>query len=247
MNSRRLVSAVLAQSRLEIVLTMRRGETVLVTIIIPVALLLFFASARILPHGKQAAIDFLLPGAMALAIISTGLVSLGIATGYERYYGVLKRYGATPLPRGALIAAKMSAVAAIEAIQIALLIAIAAGEFGWRPHGSLLLALLALILGTVTFAGMGLALAGSLRAEATLAAANGLFLLFLLLGGLFAPLDHLPAWLVPVARILPAAALANLLRSVLQTGAHVPAAETVTLVVWTVAMPLVAAITFKWS
>jgi ABC-2 type transport system permease protein len=241
-----LLRCIGAQARAEITLTLRRGETVLVTIVIPVALLIFFASARVLPSEKSA-IDFLLPGTMALAVISTGLVSLGIATGYERYYGVLKRYGSTPFPRSALVASKLLAVAGIEAVQVALLLSIAVIGFGWRPHGSVALAMLALVLGTVCFAGMGLTLAGSLRAEATLAGANGLFLLFLLLGGLFAPLDHLPAWLIPVARLLPAAALSDVLRTALAAGSHIPAGSALTLAVWTLAMPLLAIRTFRWE
>jgi ABC-2 type transport system permease protein len=225
---------------------MRRGETLLVTIVVPVALLIFFTSARLFSTPARA-IDFLLPGMMALAVISTGLVSLGIATGYERYYGVLKRYGSTPFPRGALIASKLLAVSGIEAIQIALLLGIAIAGFGWRPHGSVPLALVALALGTICFAGMGLALAGGLRAEGTLAVANGLFVLFMLVGGLFAPLDHLPSWLVPPARLLPATALADFLRSVLGSGATVPAGSALVLVLWTVAMPLLAARTFRWE
>jgi ABC-2 type transport system permease protein len=246
MSRRLLLRAISAQTRTEIALTMRRGETVLVTIIIPVALLVFFASARVLPTEKRA-IDFLLPGTMALAVISTGLVSLGIATGYERYYGVLKRYGATPFPRGALVVSKLLAVSGIEAIQMTLLLGIAMAGFAWRPHGSFGLAVVGLVLGTMCFTGMGLALAGSLRAEGTLAVANGLFLLFLLLGGLFAPLDHLPSWLVPPARLLPATALADVLRSVLSSGATVPAGSAITLALWTVAMPLLAARTFRWE
>lgn len=246
MSRRDLAWAVLAQAWQEVRLTLRRGESVLVTLIIPAVLLIFFSSARVLPRGGSA-IDFLLPGTLALAVISTGLVSLGIATAYERYYGVLKQYGTTPFPRGGLIAAKMLAVALLEAGQVVLLVAIALLAFGWRPHGSLALALLALVLGTIAFAGLGLAMAGSLRAEATLAGANAIFLFFLLLGGLFVPLDHLPTGLEPVARLLPAAALADVLRSVLRAGAPIPPRDALVLLVWTIATPLVAARVFRWE
>ena len=92
---------------MELRLTARRGENVLVTIVIPVVVLLFFATAGILPTGGGAPVDFLLPGALALAVIATSLVNLGIATAYERNYGVLKRLGGSPLTRGGLLAAKM--------------------------------------------------------------------------------------------------------------------------------------------
>jgi ABC-2 type transport system permease protein len=240
-----LITAIGAQCRTEVVLTMRRGESVLVTIVVPIVLLVFFASARVLPTGGRG-IDYLLPGTLALAIISTSLVSLGIATAYERYYGVLKRLGATPFPRSGLIAAKMLAVATIEVIQIVLLVGVGAIFFDWRPHGSFPLALLVLLLGTLAFSGLGLLLAGNLRAEATLAGANGLFVFFLLIGGLFVPLDHLPGWLVPVARLLPADALSDVLRSVLRY-AELPWSSAITLVVWALLLPVFAARTFRWE
>src|SRR5438270_12802712 len=194
---------IIAQARVELLMTLRRGESILITLIVPVLLLVFFASLNIIPATKGKAVDFLLPGMLALAVMATGMVSLGIATAYERYYGVLKRLGSTPFPRSGLVAAKMLAVAVIEIVQIALLMAVGAIFFAWRPDGSFPLALLVLLLGTLAFAGLGLTLAGTLRAEATLAGANGLFVFFLLIGGLFVPLDHLPAWLVPFARLLP--------------------------------------------
>jgi ABC-2 type transport system permease protein len=187
-----------------------------------------------------------LPGTLALAVIASGLVSLGIATAYERYYGVLKLLGATPFPRWGIVAAKIASVLLLEAIQATLLVGLAAAVYGWRPHGSLLLAVAALILGTSAFSGLGLAMAGALRAEATLAGANGLFLFFLLLGGLYVPLDHLPAAVTPIARVLPAATLADVLRSAL-TGAAIPVRSIALLGVWSVAGPLLAVRTFRWE
>ena len=241
-----LLRAIAAQTATEVRLTLRRGESILVTVIIPVALLVFFASAQILP-AEGRTIDFLLPGTVTLAIISSGLVSLGIATAYERYYGVLKRLGITPFPRAGLVAAKLLAVLGLEVMQVALLVVIGVTGYGWRPHGSLVLALLTLLLGTAAFAGLGLAIAGSLRAEATLAIANGLFLFFLLLGGLFVPLSHLPGLLVPLARILPAAALADVLRSVLHVKPSLPVSSALILLAWSVASPVLAAVSFRWE
>lgn len=246
MRGTRLFRAIIAQTVMETRLTIRRGESVLVAVIIPAALLLFFESARVLPPSGRT-IDFLLPGTLTLAVISTGLVSLGIATAYERYYGVLKRLGVTPFPRFGLIAAKLLSVLVLQSLQVTFLTAIAILGYGWRPHGSLPLALLVLILGTAAFAGLGLAMAGALRAEATLAAANGLFLFFLLLGGLYVPVDHLPGLLIPVARLLPATALADLLRSALHTQVSIPIGSALVLAAWAVGAPLAAASTFRWD
>ena len=110
MTPSQLMTAILAQARAELTLTLRRGESVLVTLIIPLGMFVFFASVKILPPpGHQ--IGFLLTGTLVLSVISTSLVSLGIATAYERYYGVLKQLGATPLPRSGLVLAKMDGTA----------------------------------------------------------------------------------------------------------------------------------------
>src|SRR5258707_11591167 len=208
-----------AQAQVELLLTLRRGESVLITLIVPVLLLIFFASLNIVPTSSGKAVDFLLPGILALAIMAAGMVSLGIATAYERYYGVLKRLGSSPLPRSGLIIAKVISVLALEVIQVIVLVGVAILFYGWRPVGSPLLALLVMAIGTITFSALGLAMAGALRAEVTLAGAHALYLLFLLLGGGILPLSHLPGPLGAFAQILPAAALSQALHASLSCRA----------------------------
>lgn len=205
----------------ELRLTARRGENVLVTMIIPAAVLIFFATVGVVPGIAGRPVDFLLPGTLALAVIASGLVNLGIATAYERSYGVLKRLGGSPLPRWGLVAAKLAAVLALELLQVALLFVVAIALLGWQVPGAASIATFAaaLLLGTLAFAGLGLLLAGTLRAEATLALANGLFLVFLMVGGIVLPVDHLPGPIQALARFLPAAALADAFRASLGGGA----------------------------
>jgi ABC-2 type transport system permease protein len=238
---------VMAQTKIELLLTLRRGESVLITLIVPVLLLIFFASLNIIPAATGKAVDFLLPGILALAVMAAGLVSLGIATAYERYYGVLKRLGSSPLPRSGLIIAKLISVLVLELIQIIILIGVAAVFYGWRSAGSPLLTLVIMAIGTVTFSALGLAMAGALRAEVTLAGANGLYLLFLLLGGGILPLSHLPPALAAIAQILPAAALTQALQATMSNNAPFPLFSLVILVIWAVAILLVAIRTFKWE
>jgi ABC-2 type transport system permease protein len=235
------------QTQFELLLTLRRGENVLVTLIVPVLLLIFFTSLNIVPAVNGSSINFLLPGILALAIMAAGMVNLGIATAYERYYGVLKRLGSSPLPRSGLIIAKVISILILEVIQVLLLVGIAITLYGWRPVGSPLLALLSIALGTVTFAGLGLAMAGALRAELTLAGANALFLIFVLIGGGILPLDHLPAPLAAFAQILPAAALSQALQTTMSSGSTFPTGPLIVLAVWAILILLVAIRTFKWE
>jgi len=237
----------LAQTWQEVLLSLRRGESVLVTLVIPAVLLAFFMSVGALPVPIARPIDFLLPGTLALAVIATGLANLGIATAYERGDGVLKRLGATPLPRAGLVLAKLLSVVILEAVQVVVLVGLAVVAYGWRPQGAPALALLALLLGTAAFAGLGLLMAGTLRPEATLAGANGLFLALLLLGGLFLPLSALPAWMAAVGHLLPAAALADTLRGALAQPPDVPPGSAALLLLWSLAAPLAAALAFHWE
>jgi ABC-2 type transport system permease protein len=159
----------------------------------------------------------------------------------------LKRLGATPLPRAGLVVAKLLSVVLLEVVQVAVLVGLAVVAYGWRPQGAPGLAVLALLLGTAAFAGLGLLMAGTLRPEATLAGANGLFLGLLLLGGLFLPLSDLPAWMGVIGHLLPAAALADTLRGALSQPVDVPPGAALLLLVWAVAAPLAAALTFRWE
>src|SRR3989440_9638397 len=180
---------VAAQTRVELLLTLRRGESVLITLIVPVVLLVFFASLNIIPASTGKAVDFLLSGMLALAVMATGMVSLGIATAYERYDGVLKRLGSSPLPRAGLILAKLISVLVLELLQVIILVGVAVALYGWRPAGSPLLALLVLAIGTATFAALGLAMAAALCPEVALAGWVYFLPLFFVPGGgaLFPP------------------------------------------------------------
>ena len=240
-------SSLWAQTRAEIVMTMRRGESLLLTLGIPVLLLGFFTLVGFPEKsGGVTTIDFLAPGILALAVMSTAMVSLGIATGFERQYGVLKRLGTTPLGRPALLAAKTIAIAGVELIQVAVLVP-AAVLLGWRPEGDIMVVLATVVLATVGFAGLGLLMAGTLKAELTLAAANGLYLVLLLLGGMVVPLSRLPGPVAGMARALPAAALSDALRATLGSGSAVPGRAWLVLLAWAVAAPIAAARLFRWE
>jgi ABC-2 type transport system permease protein len=238
--------AVAAQTRIEMLLTVRRAESLLVTLVIPLGILVFFSSVDAVVTTYPEPVDFLVPGVLALAVMSSAMVSLGIATGYERRYGVLKRLGSTPLTRAGLLGAKTLNVLVLEVLQTALIV-LTGVALGWNVTGGLALAILLLLVGTVAFAGIGMLLAGTLRAEANLAVANGLFLVLLFLGGMAYPLDKLPDAIETFAKALPAAALSETVRAALTPGVGFPTGELVVLLVWAVAAPLAAIRWFRWE
>ncbi|MFJ3668610.1 ABC transporter permease [Streptomyces sp. NPDC090106] len=235
-----------AQAALETRMLLRNGEQLLLTVVIPTLLLVLFGSVDIVDTGAGEAVDFLAPGILALAVMSTAFTGQAIATGFERRYGVLKRLAASPLPRWGLMTAKTLSVLVTEILQIVLLTAIALA-LGWSPHGDPLSVLLLLVLGTAAFSGLGLLMAGTLKAEATLAAANLVFLLLLVGGGVIVPLDKFPPAAQDVLGLLPVSALSDGLRDVLQHGAGTPWADLGILAVWAVVGLAAAGRFFRWE
>jgi ABC-2 type transport system permease protein len=238
------VRALWAQAGAETRLTLRRGESLLLTLGIPVGLLCFLALTKVFPAPTDR-VSYLVPGILALAVMSTGLVSLSIATAFERDYQVLKRLGATPLGRGRLVMAKILSVVVVEVVQVAVIAAVGVA-LGWSPPSGALLGIAGAVVGTSAFAGLGLAMAGRLRGDIVLALANALWLVLLLLGGMLFPLSKLPGAIHTASSYLPADALATVLRAT-TTGGAVPAHAWAVLGAWAVAGPALAAVVFRWE
>lgn len=235
-----------AQAAFETKMLLRNGEQLLLTVVIPALLLVLFSTVSVVDTGAGEAVDFLTPGVLALAVMSTAFTGQAIGTGFERRYGVLKRLGASPLPRWALMTAKTASVLFTEVLQIVLLTVIAFA-LGWSPHGNPFAVLVLLVLGTAAFSGLGLLMAGTLRAEATLAAANLVFLLLLVGGGVIVPLERFPAAGQDVLRLLPISALSDGLRDVLQRGTAMPWGDLGILAGWTVLGLGAAGRFFRWE
>lgn len=238
-----------AQSVAEVRMTLRRGETLLLTLGIPVLLLVFFSQTHVTAAPAGGRINFIAPGILALCVLSTSLVALSIATGFERSYGVLRRLHVTPLGRRRLIGAKITSVLVTQIIQVTVL-GLVALALHWHPRGGASGAgqvVAALVLGSAGCAGVGLLLAGRLRAEVNLAAANGLYLVLLLISGIVVPLSSLPSALGRLALYLPPGAMAQAVHQVLGQGTAAGASLWWTLVVWAVAAPLLAARSFRFD
>lgn len=234
-----------AQAAFETRMMLRNGENLLLTVLIPTLLLVLFSAVDVVDTGPGERVDFLAPGILALAVMSTAFTGQAIATGFERRYGVLKRLAVSPLPRWGLLAGKTLSVLAVEALQIGLLTA-TAFALGWYPAGDVAFALVLLIVGTAAFSGLGLLMAGTLRAEATLAAANLVYLVLLMCGGIVIPLAKFGG-AEDVLELTPAAALATGLRDVFTGVDATPLGPLLVLAVWAVAALAAAARWFRWE
>lgn len=231
------------QAAAEARLTVRRGENLLAMVVLPAAAL--WVLGFLVPGARS--LESVLPGVLALALVASGLVNLAIATGYERGYGVLKRLGGSPLGRDGLLAAKLAVVGVIALIQVVALIGLAT-TMGWQPGagGSVVAILVALLVGSATFAAIGLLLAGTLRPEATLVVANVLFLVALVLGGVLVPVPDLPAPLETIAFLSPVGALAEAFRAALGTGDDY-LASVVVVAIWGIMAAVGTIRLFRWD
>jgi ABC-2 type transport system permease protein len=237
-----------AHVRMEVRLTLRRGESLLLTLGIPVGLLVFFTTVHVTPvPAGQRRVDFLTPGILGLAVMSTAFVALSIATGFERSSGVLRRLWVTPLTRRQLVTSKATAIVLLELLQSVVILGVGAA-LGWHPHGTLTTTLTVVgvvVLASFGFAGIGLVLAGALRAEVNLAAANGLYLVLLLGSGLVLPLHALPTVVQHLALAVPSGALADALHHLFHAGQLPSTGDVIALSVWAVAAPVLAGRAFR--
>ena len=235
-----------AQTRTELVLLLRNGEQLLLTLVVPVVLLVVLSALDVVavPREGVSRVDFFTPGVLALAVMSTAFTGQAIATGFERHYGVLKRLGATPLPRSTLLLAKTLSVLAVEVLQLAVLSAVAR-VLGWDPAGGVLPVLALVLVGTAAFSGLGLLLGGTLRGLSCLAVANLAWLALLVLGGIVFDLSAFGA-AEPLLRLLPSAALADGLRATLLDGVLV-LQDLAVLAAWAAGALVVASRAFRWE
>ena len=244
-----LAQQVLAQARMETRLLLRNGEQLLLALVIPVLVLVGGVAGvqRLDLSLSRTAVDELTPGVLALALMSTSFTSLAITTGFERRYGVLKRLGASPLPRQGLLLGKVGALLVVQVLQTAVILAVAL-LMGWFPEltvRSVVGGLVVAVLGTAAFASLGLFIAGALRAEATLAVANLVYVLLAAGGAVVLPASTYGAW-GQLVTWLPSGALGSGLRECFLRGTF-PLTQSAVLLVWAGVGTLATVRTFTWE
>jgi ABC-2 type transport system permease protein len=239
---------VAAQAAFETRAILRNGEQILVTVLLPLFLLVGLDRVHAVELDTSGAsrIDFLTPGVLAVAVMSTAFTSQAIATAFDRRNGVLRLMATTPLGRGGLLAGKVLGVLAVEVVQAVVLV-VAALALGWHPHAAgIPLAVVAALLGTAAFTALALLVAGTLRAEGVLALANLLLVVLIVAGGVLVPPAHLAGWWSHVAALLPSGALGDARRGALLHGS-IPVGPVLVLLAWTVVLGWATRRWFRWQ
>ncbi|WP_133909297.1 ABC transporter permease [Actinophytocola oryzae] len=236
----------LVHARTEAMLTLRNSEQILLTLLIPVALLVGLTLFDVfdLPEPR---IDSVVPRVFALAVMSSAFTGQAIALGFDRRYGVLKRLAATALPRWLLVAGRTIAGLVVVAVQLVVL-GVVAAALGWSPTvAGLGWALLLAVLGTLSFGALGVLLGGALKAEVVLALANVVWFVLLLAGGIIVPPDSMPGVVGDVVALLPSGALTDGMQTALVEGGVPGWPVFAVLVGWGAVVTLIASRTTKLS
>lgn len=241
---------VIEQGRYETMAMLRNGEQLMLNIIFPVMALIALRFTGLIDEYANSVgvsrMDAAVPGVLALCVISTALSGQGIATGFDRRYGVLRFLATTPLGRNGLIMGKCIAVLVVVAIQFTLVAVLGYG-LGWRPDAiAVSRSIITMIMGAGAFTALGLLIAGTVRAEATLAIVNIAWVILAGAGGVVFPLKSFPDWYAGIVAWSPSAALGDALRGNFIQHQWLTDPHWV-LIVWTVVIGFVASRKFKWS
>jgi ABC-2 type transport system permease protein len=230
----------------------RSREAAFFTFLLPIVLLVLLGSA----YGSSGEIDgvhagtYLLAGLLGYGVVSTAFASLAISLVIRRESGVLKRIRGTPLPTSVYLGALVASTLVIVALEVVAQLAV--GRFvldaGW-PHEPASLAL-ALALGSLAFAALGLALTGAIRsAEGSSAVVNAIYLPATLISGVFFSVESLPRLLEALAGFLPLTYLLELIRDAFVDGGRFDASAeaVIVLLAWGALGALVAVRMFRWE
>lgn len=240
------------QGMTETKLWLRRRETVFFSLLLPVMFLAFFGAlygSQIVAGTHTSYISYLVPGYAVFATMAVALGTVCTTLANERHEHILKRLGGTPLPRASLIGAKILAGSVLIAAVVAVLILVGTLVYGAHIRGNILSGILILIVGILSFAGIGILLGGTVKPDSSVAVANLVYLAFSFLGGVFVPLSQFPRGLRNVATLLPSERMADAMQVVWtkgdglgSTGLDLPI-----LIAWGLASLLLASRLFHWE
>ncbi|MDF2720247.1 MAG: transporter [Paenibacillus sp.] len=195
-------------------------------------------------------IDFLIPGIIAMMIMSNNLngVAGQIASWRER--GILRRMQSTTLNSATFIAAQITARLVMNSLQVLIVVIVGSTFFGTQVNGAWWLLFLFVALGTLTFMSLGFIIASLAKTPESAGPIAG-FVSYpmLFLGGVFFPIKEMPEFMQPIVKLLPISHLTAALRQVMNVGADLSALwpEVALLAGWMIAAFAVSSYFFKWE
>lgn len=246
------MKSLVLQTKTEIILALRRRETVAFTLLLPIMFLAFFGA--LYGHSNLRGthikyINYFVPGYAVLATMAVALGTGSISLALERQYGILKRIGGTPLPRVYLLAAKIVAIALLVTAVIIVLVVVGIVFYGASLKGNQLSALLVLVVGVFCFSVMGMVMGGTIKPDSSVAVSNLVYLALSFLGGIFIPFDQFPSGLRHLSQVLPSERMVDALQTIWmrgeglsKTGMDLPV-----LALWTAAVLVLGIRRFKWE
>jgi ABC-2 type transport system permease protein len=242
------------QFRVEQKVFWRNRESAVFIFIFPIMLFVLLASVyggTIEIGGIRRPAEFaLLAGLLSYGAANTAFAGLAITLVIRREAGLLKRLRSTPLPAPAYLAAVVTSMLVVFALQTVALFLIGRLAFGTTLPRNIASLVVLVLIGVAGFGGIGFAVASLIRsAEGSSAVVNVILLPMAFLSGSFGPARHLPKVLGWVADVLPLRYFVQLANAVYLDGDHVwskPGAIAVVLG-WGAGGLVVAARRFRWE
>ncbi len=170
----------------------RSPQSALFTFALPIVFLVMFNSLQKGSHlkavGGVAAVQYFIPSMLAYGIMSACFVNLAISLCFRRETGLLKRWRGSPLPAWAFFSSVVGSALVVAVIDVVLALAIGRFAYALRLPHQWAPFVLAVVVGAVTFAALGLAISSFVpSAEAAPAIVNLPYLVLLVFSGAFYP------------------------------------------------------------
>jgi ABC-2 type transport system permease protein len=199
-------------------------------------------------------VDYLVPGILAMSLMQLGLFGTAAPLVSLREQGVLRRLGATPLPRSTMLASQVAFRLTLGFVQTFLLVGIGNLVFQVSIGDNIILLALVSLLGALLFVALGFVIAGVAKSEESAVGISQVINFpMMFLSGIFFPISFVPAFLSPIIALIPLTYLGDALRQIM-TGSPPSNPLGVDLGVsllilfgWLVVMVVLAVRTFRWE